>query len=182
MSRHRSHLRAFTLVEILAVVVILGIASAIIVPQIGTRDDLKLRSVARHVMADIIYAQNRAIATQKMHYMRFDAATQSYSLLTDINSGMVISHPISKESYTVRFAPGGRNGRLDATVQGVLIDNLPASVLAFDELGVPYVYDPTKLPEERLLPVGDRCDIALRTGVFNLTVRVAAYTGDVTVD
>ena len=35
------HKGAFTLVEILTVVVILGIASAIIVPQISTRDDLK---------------------------------------------------------------------------------------------------------------------------------------------
>ena len=33
----------FTLVEILMVVVILGIASAIIVPQLGSRDDLRAR-------------------------------------------------------------------------------------------------------------------------------------------
>src|SRR5215475_9916349 len=63
-SRGRSHLRrGFTLVEILAVVVILGIASAIIIPQIGSRDDMKAAAAARVLIADLIYAQNLAISS-----------------------------------------------------------------------------------------------------------------------
>src|SRR3954454_21595277 len=49
---------AFTLVEILAVVVILGIASAVIIPQISNRDDLKAAAGTRLVTADLIFAQN----------------------------------------------------------------------------------------------------------------------------
>ena len=56
--------RGFTLVEILCVVVILGIASAIIIPQLGTHDDMKVAAAARTVMADLIYAQNTAIAAR----------------------------------------------------------------------------------------------------------------------
>ena len=51
----------FTLVEILVVVIILGIAGAIIVPSIGTRNDLKAAAAARVIMADLIYTQNLAI-------------------------------------------------------------------------------------------------------------------------
>ena len=45
--------RGFTLVEILTVVLILGIASAIIAPQIGSRGDLKVRAAARVLVSDL---------------------------------------------------------------------------------------------------------------------------------
>jgi len=70
--------RAFTLVEILMVVVILAITSAIIIPQISSRDDLKVASAARVVMADLIWAQNRAISTQQKQYVFF--GTNTYTL------------------------------------------------------------------------------------------------------
>src|SRR5687768_3580673 len=75
--------RGFTLVEILAVIVILGIASAIIIPQIGTRDDMRARAAARNLVADLIYAQNLAISSGKVVYVRFDVANNKYSLITD---------------------------------------------------------------------------------------------------
>src|SRR4051812_47762470 len=74
--RHRTLRRSsgFTLAEILAVVVILGIASAIIIPQIGTRDDMRVKAAARTLIADLIYAQNLAISTGQTVYVRFDVA------------------------------------------------------------------------------------------------------------
>src|SRR5262245_1732270 len=88
----------FTLVEILVVVVILGIASAIIIPQIGSRDDLTAASATRVIMADLIYAQNRAIATQKWHYVQFDG--QRYVLYDQTppatpNLTLAIQNPVS---------------------------------------------------------------------------------------
>lgn len=46
---HRNQHRptAFTLAEILTVVVIIGIASAIVIPQISNRNDLRLASATR---------------------------------------------------------------------------------------------------------------------------------------
>src|SRR5689334_24278427 len=104
MSQARHHrrvgslLRAFTLIEILVVVVILGIAAAIVVPAIGSRDDLKTTSAARMIMADLIYAQNRSISQQKKHFVVFDAANETYSVFEDrrpaVPSMALITHPV----------------------------------------------------------------------------------------
>src|SRR5688572_5754245 len=66
----RARARGFTLIEILTVIVILGIASAVIAPQIGSRDDIKAKAGARVVIADLLYAQNMAIAKQAYYYVR----------------------------------------------------------------------------------------------------------------
>src|SRR6476661_4283988 len=79
--------RGFTLVEILAVLVIIGIASAIVIPQLATRDDLRAAAAARILVADLIYAQNMAISQQRPIYVRFDKANNKYSLLSVANSG-----------------------------------------------------------------------------------------------
>src|SRR5437868_2198668 len=84
----RQSKRAFTLVEILMVVLILAIASAVIVPQIGSRSDLKVAAGARLVMSDLIWAQNRAITTQQQQFVVFGA--QSYTLWYKNSSGTLL--------------------------------------------------------------------------------------------
>src|SRR5215217_5702595 len=89
----------FTLVEILMVVLIIGIAGAIIVPQMGSRDDLRAAAAARIVMADLIYTQNLAITLQKNHYIKFDVMNGTYSVLA--SPGMTLAtHPVEKRPYT----------------------------------------------------------------------------------
>src|SRR3954465_10923815 len=94
-------LNGFTLVEILVVVIILGIAGAIIVPSIGSRDDLKAAAAARVIMADLIYTQNLAITSQGNRYIAFNVGAQSYSV-TD-SAGGVITHPVNQTPYTQKF-------------------------------------------------------------------------------
>src|SRR5829696_4955695 len=84
MRRRRSGSRGgFTLVEILAVVVILGIASAIIIPEMGTRDDMRAKAAARTLVADLIYCQNLAISSGYPCYMRFDVADSSWRMISN---------------------------------------------------------------------------------------------------
>src|SRR5438874_2544168 len=82
--------RGFTLIEILCMVVVLGIASLVILPQITTRDDLKVAAAARALMADLLYAQNRSIALQKMHYVRFNN-NGTYDVLDSIGPDDIIT-------------------------------------------------------------------------------------------
>jgi prepilin-type N-terminal cleavage/methylation domain-containing protein len=174
--------QAFTLVEILVVITILGIAAAVIVPELGTRGDLKAASAARLIMADLIYAQNRAIATQTRHYVTFTSASapQSYRLVTSVTPLTNIQHPISKASeYLVTFGPGGTAGLTDISLGTVSIEG--KTTIVFDELGVPYAYDPSTNTSTALTTTGGST-IAVTCGKFTLTITVEPYTGEIKVN
>ena len=165
--------RAFTLVEILMVVLILAITSAIIVPQITSRDDLKASAASRVLMADLIWAQNRAITTQQKQYVVFNG--QTYALWYKDSTGTLqqSTNPVTQQLYTNSF--GVKNTPLgDVSLGTGNFMNLPS--LCFDELGVPYGYDGTN--EVQMTNAGS---IQLTCGVNTLTVTIEGYTGDTSV-
>jgi len=178
--RERQRKPAFTLVEILVVVVILGITAAIVVPQIGTQSDLKAAAAAREVMADLIYAQNRSIATQTKHYVVFDTTAGSQKYTIKMGSGMVdIPHPITKDtSYVVKL--GQKNTPLaDISLGAVSFETF--TTIAFDELGVPYSYDPATTNTTALSTSGGST-IQIKCGAYTLTVSIEPYTGEIKVN
>lgn len=179
---------AFTLVEILVVVVILGIAAAVIVPQMGSRDDLKAAAAARMIMADLIYAQNKAISTQTRHYVKFDTTTpQTYRLLSSMNPETDIQQPVTKAStYTVKFgrnAPADTNGITPGMEQcGLGTINIEGHTnIGFDELGVPCYWD-TATNKAVSLTVSGGSSIQVTCGTFTLTVSIEPYTGEIKVN
>jgi len=170
--------RAFTLVEILVVVVILGIAAAVVVPQVGTQSDLRAAAAARLIMADLIYAQNRAIATQTKHYVFFDTTNQKYRIRMG-STFVDIPQPITKESY-YEVALGQKGTALsDISLGTVNIEG--CTTIAFDELGVPYSYNAgTGLTTP--LSTSGGSTIPVKCGTFTLTISVEPYTGEIKVN
>jgi prepilin-type N-terminal cleavage/methylation domain-containing protein len=174
--------RGFTLVEILAVVVILGIASAIIIPQIGSRDDMRVSAAARTIIADLTYAQNQAISSGQMVYVRFDLANNKYSVLSAVGSpDTPMTHPVSQSPYTQQFGPASRGWEL-ITIDSTNFDGIDASyqdksTIGFDEIGTPYVYSHV-LNGKSELGAGS---IVVKCGNFTKTVTIAAATGAISV-
>lgn len=166
----------FTLVEILCVVMILGIASAIIIPQLGSRDDLVVSSAARMLMADLIYAQNRAISTQRRQYVEFDGQTYTVkSRAADTDPLVAITHPVNKGTYSFTFgsnAPGMANVTLTSASFG------GSTIMGFDELGSPFSYNSSTNVITPLVAPGT---IVLTVGGVSLTISVEPYTGEITV-
>src|SRR4051812_13092273 len=123
--------RAFTLIEILSVVVILGIISVIVLPQMSSRDDQRAASAARVVMADLLYAQNCAVAKQKVHYIKFDVTNKKYSVMDALlPTPNIIKNPVDGSTYTVQFGSTSTSGLKDMQLQSVAFDT--QTVLAFD--------------------------------------------------
>jgi len=173
---HREN-AAFTLVEILVVVVILGLISAVIIPQLGSRGDLIASAAARQVMSDIGYAQNRAITTQSPVYMVFTPGTAStsgqYSVFSALPATMMI-HPIDRKPWTVSFG-GGRGAWAAVRIDTADFDGSVA--LMFDESGAPMMTTPSGGSSSPL----NAGSVRISCNGEALTIRVEPLTGTLTV-
>ncbi len=171
--------RGFTLVEILVVVVILGIAGAIIVPQLGTRDDRRVEAAARVLMADLIYAQNLAITQQSNQYVMFQVTPtpSQYSVIRSSDM-TVVEHPVNKTPYVAVFGGSGSGGMQGVTLVSANFQGASATsyqTLGFNEIGSPVVYTGTG---SESLTSGS---IVIQSGSFQLRIDIEPFTGQITV-
>ena len=164
--------RAFTIIELLVVVCILAIAAMIVVPHFGTRDDLQAAAAARAVMADLMYAQNRAIATQKKHYVRYSGSSYTlYARDSDTTALYTLTQPITGKTYSVTL--GSTN--LDfprMQIASISFDGSTQTAIQFDSLGLPSVYNAT----------ADTATAMANTGTITLATTVGSFSTAVTID
>ncbi len=148
---------AFTLVELLVVLVVLAIAAAVVVPALDS-SGFQAVSAARMVATDLQYAQNAAITTQAPVTVTFNVAGNSYSLS---NASGALIHPMNKDAYSIDFdsqSGFGQLGIVSASFGG-------ASSMSFDELGAP----------------DSAGSVTVQAGASGYVISVAAVTGRVTV-
>ena len=180
VKNHVGKRRGFTLVEMLVVVIILGIASAVVVPNLGTRNDLNVASAARTVVADLIYSQNRAILGQAKRYVNISTVGQNYAILTCTPNTTPLTYeqnPTTLQNYIALFGSAAGVGAM----QNVLLQTPSAdgkACLAFDELGQPYSCDASTGVTALLV---NTATIPVKCGTFMLTVYVEPYTGAMSV-
>ena len=177
--KHRddgSRARGFTFPEVLAVVVILAIASAVVLPQVSDHENLDTASAARAVMGDLLYAQNRAISTQSMQYVSFDIPAQEYGLYSSMSPQQVLQHPVYLDNYVMTFGQGGTNDVSSNVILSSASFNGQDTV-AFDETGVPYSYS-----SGATTALSGTGTIVLTCGTCSLTISVSQDTGEITVN
>ncbi len=81
VTRSRSHPRGYTLIEVLVLVVIMGIAGAMVIPALGDTHILRVQAALRTIVADITFAQADAAAFQERRAVVFDVNTNSYRVI-----------------------------------------------------------------------------------------------------
>ena len=157
----------FTLIEVIMVVLILGIAAAVVVPMASSAGSIQIRAGASMVAADLEYAKSMAISRGQAYSVEFSTANETYRVLDHNN--VEIPHPVKKGfNYVIDFK---NDGRLDR----VKIDNVNfGGKLTFDYLGTPY--------NSAGAPLAAAATVVLRSGDITKNVNVEPVTGFISIN
>lgn len=181
--------RAFTLIELLIVVVVLGIAGALVIPSMTQTGALRVQGAVRTVVADLVFVQSDALAYQSRRVVWFgrvaqrDTDTGAWTyvpgngyVVAEVNGAAVdlATDVMPDPSDTNRpFSRDFDDGQFGDAVIGNINFN-DGALLIFDELGGPVAELDGDEPG-----VGGQLEISGSGSVFEIDV--AAYTGRVTV-
>lgn len=82
--------KGFTLIELVMILVLIGIISAVIVPRFGNVSETKAGALKDKLKADIRYAQNLAMTQNQRYRVYFNSAPapapDGYAVVSDANA------------------------------------------------------------------------------------------------
>lgn len=169
-TRWRRTRSGYTLIEVLVTVTIMGLAAAIVVPNMLQGGTLGVQAGARMIIADIMFTQNEAMAQQGDRRILFDVADNSYRVEkydNDTNTWTLEHNPVlGSSSGTANYVVDFDSDSRFRGVEIVSADFGGATELAFDDLG-----NPTS---------GGTVRLRFDAHVFDIDV--APFTGRVTVE
>ena len=166
----------FTLIEIIIVVVIIGIAAMIAVPMFSGAADLQVRAAANRIAADLDYAKGLAVTHQTGYAVVFDTANESYDIRkSPYGTDDIIADPVrSTQDYIIDFSTDSNFSRVN--IATAAFDSASEHSVTFDYLGSPYHGMSTASADA--LNSGR---ITLQADTFTLYVDVEPMTGYVTI-
>jgi general secretion pathway protein H len=122
----------FTLIELLAVLFILALVAAIVVPSLGGNDLLELKSAARNLAAGLRYTRNQALNDNHAAALAVDVGRREFRLpgekrvrklpeKIDIVLFTARSEQQSQQRGAIRFFPDGSStgGRVTLSSESV---------------------------------------------------------------
>ena len=135
---HHQLRTGYTLIELLLVVAVLGLASAILIPSLRDGDSLATQGAVRRIIGDLHFAQSDALAHQETRRVQFFDDGRGYVITRSPYDPDVdyISDPLARagtdKAYVVDFTEDERFAGV--TISAVDIDD-GARFITFDELG-----------------------------------------------
>lgn len=124
----------YTLIEMLIVVTVLGIAGAMVIPNMQSTAVLRVQGAVRSVVSDLTVAQSDAIALQRGRAIVFhNDDGEAYYNIVEVNGGTIDEELNTLERRVLNGDDFGHTS--------IVAINFPNNRLVFDELGGP-VTDP----------------------------------------
>ncbi len=138
--------RAYTLIEVLIVVAILGLAAAVLIPSMSGRGDFDTQAAVRALISDISFAQSDALANQSFRRIHFYENGTGWCLVKLAEDELSQPFDPATAEYVADPLKGATRGGIYATdfaqddryasvrIEGVSIDSGKREI-TFDELG-----------------------------------------------
>ncbi|MEZ6234492.1 MAG: type II secretion system protein [Phycisphaerales bacterium] len=167
---------AYTLIEVLVVVAILGIASAMVIPNVSSAGVLRGQASVRAVVSDLTFAQADAMAFQSGRAIVFDVDENRY-VVCSVNGSTI--DPETDALYDPSRTDGilglnlNEGQYANARFESVDIDG--GIVLIFDEQGAPVAAPLSNTPS-----AGGT--ITILSEGFRYTISIDGFTGHITTD
>ena len=104
--------RAFSLVELIAVVVVISIMAAVAIPAIGNLTSTRAAAAARQLARDLTFARQQAAARGVTVWVVLSTANESYSILAEsaatpgLANALTINDPATGQVFVQRFMSG----------------------------------------------------------------------------
>src|SRR5436305_10901608 len=90
----RSREKGFTLIEMMIVVILIGIMTAMIIPEMkGTFQDALLRSTGRRLVETLNLANSHAVSLNQAHQVVFDRRAHRYTIERTLRTSQQNSEP-----------------------------------------------------------------------------------------
>jgi len=157
---------AFTLVELMIVLMVIAICAALVVPQLGGDAGTKLTAAARLLAADLGAAQIDSIAHgESPRVVVFAPDDDGYHLAAAADPGTPVNNPLGNVPYAVTFGEGRARGLAGVTFDAMNVGD--DAQLGFGVYGQ--------------LDQADDAILTLACAGRTLTLTVQASTGEVTV-
>lgn len=160
--------KAFTLIELVAVLVIAGIVAVVVMVTGSPKGSVRLHAACQKLATDLRYMQEIAMAEQVRHGISFDTGGESYFGYR-LNTSTKAIDPQTQGDLQIDF-----DGMREFNEIQIVSTNFNDTV-EFDSRGAPYNGNGVLLSTEGI--------VTLRTadGVYSKTVRVEPKTGKVSV-
>ncbi|MCI0364875.1 MAG: type II secretion system GspH family protein [Phycisphaerales bacterium] len=183
-------MRGYTLIELLIVIAILGIASALLVPHMVNSDTMNGQAAVRLMIGDLCFAQSDALAHQEFRRVHFYEDGRGYCLVR-LTTTAEVSAPFDESSTTppdyvtdpMRVAGGGGDYIIDFTVD-TRFAGVTISAVNIDGGGRDVTYD--SLGGTVMAGTGDQPGmggtITVKSGTDDYVINIQPFTGKLTVN
>jgi len=177
--------KGFTLLELLIVITILGIAALVAIPHLISTGTKKLEVAADEVVMALRYAKSQAIRTGKPHGVRITAADNHVRVFEldmsnppiDSADEITLRHPHDKKFYDLAI-----NTDIETSGTGISISDFrfggnptPYESVVFNAKGTPI-----RIASDGATSLMDQGEVRLNQGGTISIVQVDAVTGRVT--